>query len=44
MKMELSKNLLEDGLVSEEMAPTVDYRLTDTQLSTLQTMAGQAAA
>ena len=44
MKMELPKSPLEDLLVSDVCASTVDYRLTDTQLLTLQTMAGQAAA
>jgi hypothetical protein len=38
MKMELSKNLLDDMLVSEDFAPTVAYQITDTQLSALQTM------
>ena len=38
MQLELSKNLFDDGLVSAEMASSVEYRLTDTQLSALQTM------
>ena len=38
LKSELSQNLLEDLTVSADFAPTVDYQITDTQLSELQTM------
>jgi hypothetical protein len=38
MQMEWSKHILEDLLVSADFAPTVDYQITDTQLSGLQTM------
>ena len=37
LKSELSQNLLEDLTVSADFAPTVDYQITDTQLSELQT-------
>jgi hypothetical protein len=40
LKLELSSNLFQDGLVSAELASSVDYRITDTQLSALQTMVG----
>ena len=38
MKFELPKKLFDDLLVSADFAPTVDYQITDTQLSALQTM------